>query len=337
MEFTVLNSEKRFPQNEYFASVRGLARIQAALVAIVGTLALASYASAQRAGTKPTRAEAPVFSRSDSAGIFFEDVKSLLKGELPSTRRISNTPEPTMKAESGGSSADDPRAWKNLITPNSLEDLVKGSKLELDKIVTTPAAFMGGGFKAARREFSLQAVLFSIIEEYPGEVRWKNNSAVARELLTRAASNTKVGSIQTYNESKKRLLDLGDLVNGASLAGEARTEIAWGEAIDRTPLMELLKWAFDEHVAKYCASESEFQSNKDSLRKYAELISVLGKIAIHEDMPDGSDADYVAFANEMIARSHDIALAVEANNADQARSAAAKVGQSCTDCHESYR
>lgn len=313
------------------------ARSQPAVLACIAVLAMISPAIAQRSGTKPTRAEAPNFSKSDSEGIFFDNVKSLLKGELPSTRTIASISENPSKTEAAESTTNDPLAWKNLITPNSLEDLVKGSKLELDKIVTTPAAFMGGGFKAARREFSLQAVLFSVIEEYPGEVRWKSNSAIARELLTRAASNTKVGSIRTYNESKKRLLDLSDLVNGASLAGEARTDIAWGEAIDRSPLMELLKWAFDEHVAKYCASESEFQSKREEIRKYAELISVLGKIAIHEDMPDGSDAEYVAFANEMIARSHDIALAVEANNADQARTSAAKVGQSCTDCHESYR
>ncbi len=164
--------------------------------------------------------------------------------------------------------------------------------MRLDQLITTPAAFAGGGFQQARKEFSLQALLFAIIEAYPGDVRWKSSAAVAREAFASAAANTKVGSRQVYDEAKKRLADLGELMNGAQLPGDARSEIEWSMLIDRVPLMQLLEWAEKEGVATYSASESQFKAHPEELRRFAELIAVLGKASIAAEMPDADDDDY---------------------------------------------
>lgn len=289
---------------------------------------------------KPTRAAKPTFGKSEFDGIFFSDVKSVLKGDMPrSQAKIQVAGAGDGKASTAGTdaSSDDPMAWQNIVAPTTLEDLIKGSKLRLDRIVTTPAAFAGGGFQDARVEFSLQALLFAIIESYPGDVRWKESSGVSRELMSRVAANTKVGSRQVYDEAKKRLLDLGDLLNGSQLAGEAKSEIDWSTLIDRPPLMKLLEWAQTDYVSTYSASESEFEENREELRRYAELISILGKASLQEDMPDATDGDYMKFATDMITQSQQVVLAVETNNPDLARKASSQLGQSCTNCHDYFR
>ncbi len=231
----------------------------------------------------------------------------------------------------------DPMGWKGLISPASLEDLVKGAKLRLDKIVTTPTAFAGGGYNDARREFSLLALLFAIIENYPGDVRWKASAPAARGAMERTAANTKVGSRQVYDESKKRVSDLQSLLSGSPLTAEVKTEIVWENLIDISPLMKLLEWAHDGQIAKMTANEDLFKQNQEEIGRLAELVAVLGRTTTFEKMPNADDAQFVAFAKDMIAQSQQISSAVQSGNAELARTAAGRLGQSCSTCHDSYR
>lgn len=285
---------------------------------------------------RPIRVAPPDFESAQFEGIFFEDVVRQLKGELPNdAERLGTAASPA--ASSSETSAEDPQAWHKLISPVALEDLVKGTKLRLDRIVTTPAAFQGGGYAEARREFSLLAVLFAVIEMHPGEVRWQKSAGAAREAFARTAANTKIASPQVFREAQQRLLDLGDLLSGATLTGEAKSELNFSLLIDRVPLMQLLEWSHRENVEEYSASEASFKKNQLALRRYAELIAVLGKVAIAEEMPDASDEDYVAFAQEMLAHAQSVVLAVETGDANMARQASGGLGQSCTNCHDNYR
>ncbi len=315
-------------------------------VTVVSIISLLSQTGFAQATRKPIRAEAPVFSTGQFDSVFFENPASQLNGSRPtfaemagSTAANNSTRLNAPAAASENPPSVDPHGWKELIAPNSLEDLIKAGKLRLDKIVTTPAAFKGGGFVDARTEFSLQALLFAIIESYPADVRWKSSSSEARQLFTRVAANTKIGSDQVFAEAKARLLDLNDLIGGTPLVALKRDseEIDWSNLIDRVPLMHLLDWAHQENLSKLVASEAEFKNNGDAVQRYAELIAVLGKIALGEEMPDASDDDYATLAKAMVTQAQQVSLAVKTGNADLARSAAAQIGQTCTNCHDNFQ
>lgn len=294
---------------------------------------------------KPRRVERPTFRVGAFEGIFFADPAAQLQGELPAAasqnaQNSSATATNPAANSPSNSGSDDPQEWKRLIAPTSLEDLVKAGKLRLDKIVTTPTAFKGGGFVAARTEFSLQALLFAIIETYPGEVRWKNSAALARQRFARVAANTKVGSDQVFAEVKARMLDLQDLIGGTPLSVQAdgpSADIDWSNLVDRVPLMQLLEWAHEENLAKLVASEADFKDNSEAVQRYAELVAVLGQLALANDMPDANDEDYRTLANAMIEQASMVVQAVKTNSAEQARMSAAQVGQACTNCHDSFR
>ncbi len=320
---------------------RSVGRFPNSATACIAAAVLAVVCQAPAlAQSKPVRVKPPELDDARFRDIFFEDVRSQLRGELPTNRsqRPNSGPPSTDSSDSPASGETrDPMGWKTLISPSSLEDLVKEAKLRLDRQITTPAAFNGGGFKIARREFSLLALLFAIIENYGGDVRWQEDASAARERLARAAANTKVGSIQTYQEAKQRLVDLDDLIRGSSLNATPGSEIDWSNLIDRVPLMRLLEWAYQEELSKKVASESEFKANKDAIRRYAELIAVLGKTMLFEDMPDATDADYQQFTEEMIQQALQVRLAAETDDADSARTAAGAIGQSCSACHDNFR
>jgi hypothetical protein len=311
---------------------------------LIGCLLGLPSAEAQR---KPERVEAPKFTSGQLNSVFFPDATGQLKGQRPTSQATSkpvggktpaaSTSIGSSNSDSASSGESDSMAWHNLISPTALEDLIKGSKLRLDKSITTPAAFAGGGFAIARKEFSLQALLFAIIETYPGDVRWKSSAPVARELLSRVAANTKVGSAQVHDEAKKRLLDLGDLTNGTQLAGNANSEVNWSTLIDHAPAMQLLEWAQKENIAPGVASPELFAKNKDAVQHYAELVAVLGKVLTVEEMPFADDKEYVILAKAMLEQAQQVSLAVKTDNADLARQSAAKLLQSCNACHETYK
>ncbi|WP_197356768.1 cytochrome c [Aureliella helgolandensis] len=310
----------------------------------MGSLWLPTSSLWSQSTTKPLRSAPPNFESAQFDSVFYADPASMLRGELPqaqATRSVaSGSPTSGNSAANNAtpsSNAVDPQAWERLISPTAIEDLIKGSKLRLDKVVTTQPAFVAGGYAVARKEFSLQALLFAIIEKYPSEVRWKQSAPAARELMARVAANTKIGSQQVYSEAKNRMLDLGDLLSGTQLSYTAKSDVDWAQLIDRIPLMQLLEWAYQEHITTYSASPKAFEQDKELLQRYAELIAVLGKASLQEEMPDATDADYQEFAQQMIAAALEIQLAVKTGDAELARQASGRIGSSCTNCHDSFR
>lgn len=323
--------------------------------AIVGGLVLTAMADVaiSQNPSRPIRAKPPQFGQADFEGCFFQNVESALVGDFP-TFDSGNGPNGDGKEATVGSSqtASVPMdssslsqttgsqtlgAWKSLISAGSIEDLIKESKLRLDKTVTTPSAFASGGFQEARKEFSLLSLLFAIIENYPEEVRWKSSASSARLAMNRVAANTKIGSRQVFDEAKKRLQDLDALMNGVSFPSEPSAEVVWENLIDLVPLMQVLANAYEQHVQQYSANDIQFAKHRDELRRNAELIAVLMATASMENMPNASDEQFVQIADELTRHARQLVDAVDKGDPLAARLASGNIGQKCQECHASFR
>ena len=319
-------------------------RLVADKSAFVFTIAilLASQLFAQQVVRKPQRAKPPVLSQEDFQGVFFDNVTEHLVGKPPEegtgVSSSSGAESSTSMANSNSDSGGTESIWKERISPQSIEDLVKETKLRLDGIVTTPAKFSGGAFKDARRDFTLLATLFTVVELYPEKVRWQASAPVARARFSRVAANTKVGSTAAYNEAKLRLDDMNSMLKGGSLTDPApKSDIAWDEVADRIPSMQLLEWSLRENLTRFVSSEDSFKQSPEEIVKFAELISLLGETLCQPGMTDGSDADYQAFAKRMVEESSKVSQAVKLNNPSMAREAAGQIDQACNACHSAYR
>ena len=289
------------------------------------------------------RAPAPKFSKADTEGIFYENLTDAIRGQRPSLSalrgasavQVANVPatsQPSAGGDSGGGGK-----WSKLVSAVSLEDEVKRVKLHYDSIITTPAAFNGGGYQDARLDLSILAVMFGVIHEYGGEVRWKKQAATARDVIARTAFNCKAGSTQVYNEAKLRRDDLQDLISGGGLSKKASEEDNdWSMIVDRSPMMEYGVYLRDS-LKTMTSNEGSFKSNVDQVKREAELLALLGQVFIQEGMDDYDDEDYAGFSNELTKHSVSVVEAVDRGDYDAVRKGVGAAAQACDDCHDTYR
>ena len=178
---------------------------------------------------------------------------------------------------------------------------------------------------------------FSIIQEYDADVRWKDDAAVARDLFARAAANTKTTSIQAFNESKQRKMDLEELVRGGSLVQKTKNEQNNWELIHRGSLMKRFTKSYDDGLAIRTANDAAFEKNKAKIKHECELLMAMATVLTQKGMEDGDDDDYVAYSKQLEKAAGSVLSSLEVGDAESARKSSSDVGQSCVACHEDYR
>jgi hypothetical protein len=332
--------------------------IPAPLLGIVVGIFWQSQFTAAQPPKRPQRAAPPTFEAIKLEGIFYPDVRKALNGQFPADVDLqksglasqgpvsdANAAASLSAAMTSGQKTDSPlqregltvQAWNELISATVLEDLIKESKQRLDRAITNPAAFSGGGFRDARREISLLSLLFAIIEEYPGEVRWKSSSPAVRAAMTQMATNIKAGSRQNFEQAQRLQQDLDDLLRGSPWRSEPKTAIVWENLIDPVPMMQVLDQTYRESVTQASANPEVFSRRQEDLLRAAELISVLAAVATFENMPNADDDIFRDLAMEMLIQAQRIRSAISQNDPEEARVASGQLGQACIQCHESFR
>jgi hypothetical protein len=298
---------------------------------------------AQGKGAKPrVRAELPK-SYPGSENTFFNDVfKEGVVGARPDLGKgVVTNPGTGTKSPGGADPAPSEGgvfAWSKLIAPTTLEDEIKASKKVIDEEVSTPAKFAGNGYKVARKQFSVLAIMLAIIGEYDGEVRWKADGPAARDVFARTASNCKVGTIQVFNEAKQRKADLEDLLSGSGLKNrEGEKKAVWKQVTDRAPLMQRLEMAHQGRMQPWVGNKSEFANHSEEIMHEAQLAAAFCEVLMREGMEDADAIEYKAFCIRLQKAALDIVDAAKSNNYDKARTAVGEIDKSCTECHQAYR
>ncbi len=315
----------------------------AVVVYLLAVLALpVAWVAAQTRGKGAIRrAEPPKFGSTDP---FFADAfTDALRGERPGNLGQAVVAKST-SGDGGNTTTVDPAdanegsGWAAIISSTALEDEIKAQKLMAEANVTTPSEFAGSGYKAARRDFSVVAMVFGIIGEYDGEVRWQKEAPSQRDLFARTANNAKVGTTGVYNEAKLRKQDLGDLIGGQGVeTREAEAKAKWGDLLNRTPLMQRLEASNDSKIKAWSASTSSFNENLEKLQHEAQIFAAIGAILQEDSMQDGDDEEYKKFAQILLAGGKALTQACKDKNQDAASKAASIISSSCSNCHDSYR
>jgi hypothetical protein len=311
-------------------------------------LSPAVWAAKNGQQAKP-RVKPKKFTPEETARVFFDDVFAVVVGSRPDLNRpassgpatvAGNDSEPSTVAENSASPSNvvDSSGWSQVISAATIESEIKSLKLLLDQDVTTPGDFKGRGYKACRTHFSVAAMLFAVINEYGGEVRWKADAATARDLFARSAANAKVGTTQVFNEARQRKTDLDDLLNGNSPADRASDpQNNWPTICDRQPLMQRLDAAFEGQLRKHSASKSEFAANKERIVHEAEIIAMIAEVLNKDGMEDFGDETYMDFAKDLKDQARAAVEGVREDDYEKVRAAVGNLDQTCNACHDSYR
>ena len=285
------------------------------------------------------RAQPPKFGAAN--GTFFSDAFAEgLVGDRPANLGQPATAVATGSAPlapaAGGVTGS---GWSAIISPTTIEDEIKGLKLAVDQNVTTPSDFAGKGYKLARRDFSMLAMLFGIAGEYDGEVRWKKDAPAARDVFGRTAANAKVGTQQVWQEAKLRKTELQDLISGSSpFSGkEADAKAVWKDVCGRSPLMQHLEVIWEPRLKPSLADKGQFTANADKVLHDAEIIAAVAVVLTKEGMEDADDDEYRKFCEALKKGARDIVDGVKLKNYEQASAGGSAIGKACTECHENYR
>ena len=158
--------------------------------------------AAEQAGAVQ-RAKPPVWSQ-DVLDEFFVDAREQLVGERPA--KLAAGAATAASAGQGSAAAvgvenAGAAPWSQVISGDALAAEVKQLAASLRDPLANPAKFKSGGYKTCRAAFNELAVLFAVIAEYDGDVRWQEDAPMLRDALSRAARNCKTGTDQTFAEA----------------------------------------------------------------------------------------------------------------------------------------
>ncbi|XZE55242.1 cytochrome c [Planctomycetaceae bacterium SH139] len=278
-------------------------------------------------------------------GVFYKDVVGALQGVRPRVGELAGQ-QPAGKTSGAGSTASSNSAaasssgkkWANLTDAVHLEDEIKRLKMRYDAVVTTPGRFNGGDFQQARVELGMLATFFAVINDFEGEIRFREDAAIARDLMSRAIVGVSSGAGDAFNIAKQRQADLQDIVSGSGLNRSAPTEPNdWSIITTRSVIMNYLEEVLGEPLQSGTNNADDFGPASDDLARAAAMVAVLGQVLTEPGMDEADDTDYNAFSRQMTQAALDLRKAIEQQDAEAARLAVGAISQSCEACHNDYR
>jgi hypothetical protein len=228
--------------------------------------------------------------------------------------------------------------WSQYIAAEVLENEIKALHQQLQQGITTPGRY-STEYAESRQRFAMLSLLFAIVSQYDGQVRWQKYGALAQATFAHAAATARVGTLQSYQTAKSRRDELGELIRGGTLEGKESDigDLSWPEVVDRVPIMIRLDSAVDETLKTGGASETVFSENLDRLSHEANLVSALSQVLIRHDMPDADEQDYSKHALVMNQAARELIEACKSKQFDPASTAINRIQQSCNNCHEAWR
>jgi len=288
----------------------------------------------------PKRAKRPKWTQ-EVRDAFFEDAREHLVGarragdELPSRTSAGLQGEPIDRAEAG---ADRDRVWSRLIDEDTLAVEVKRGVAALRDPLVSAAKFKSGGYKQCRAELSVLAVLFRVIAEYDGEIRWQSDATLLQAALGRAAKNCKTATNQSYAEAAERKIDLEEVIRGQVLTGEPpKDDELWSAIVDRGPLMQRMERSLMERISPRLASASTFEKSIAEITHEAKVLAMLSETIDREAYEYWDDDSFREHADSLQKAASDLTRAAVERDYEATRRAAGQAGQACSVCHEGYR
>ena len=292
------------------------------------------------------RAKPPADWDKATSSTFFTDAFDTLEGTRPDfTAVASKTSGAATSPQSGAAAAGMAGGggtggfkWSALVSPDTLADEVKEMNAAASKAVASASDFKGGGYNDARKAFSAIALAFAVTADYDGDVRWKKDAETARDLFARVGNNCKVGTQQSFDESKTRVADLEALLEGNPIDAKSDREDdwTWSQVAGRPPLMSRLETA-DGIANAAVASKNDFNKQLEKLLHEVEIVAAIGEAIQRPDYEYHDDDTYRGYASQMRDAAVKARAAVQKSDYDAARTAVGEIKKSCDACHGDYR
>lgn len=315
------------------------------LVFLISRIAVASLTLPQDDTKKKKRVRRPPVKKDDS--IYFKNVfKDALVGKRPEPAVGGGNAQSKMTKSSGGGAkqpAEIPSdgtglGWSKIISAELLQAEIKKQANLLSQNVTSPGKFKGGGNRDVRQITTMIALVFGVIAEYDGEVKYKEFAAGARDAYAQCAQSATTTSTQAFNQAKIRKEDIQRILSGAAYEPPVKPseDFEWSSVADVSEMMKRLGVAYREKIKPWVGSESSYKSNIDDLMQEAAMVAVIGEVIQKESMDNADNDDYKEFAAKLKNGALMILNSKGSMDLEMATRGASMIDQSCVECHGEY-
>lgn len=175
---------------------------------------------------------------------------------------------------------------------------------------------------------STLSVLAQSVAEHEDDSAWKKSAPDIRDAAKA------IGSAKTYDEAKKGLEDLKAAVAGKGKG--AKVQADW----HKLGRMGRMMAEVTKRQNKIRRGMKKLPEGSDELARDASVMAALG-LAIHEDTHEvknpAEKPDWYKYAVDFHTSCTELSKALKGKDAAASKTAFAKVGKSCTECHEKFR
>ena len=297
----------------------------------------------QRNQAPVLRAKRPTFQERDNERLYFSDFfAQALQGSPPdlSSMIAGNSRGPTSPTPSTGGSqpTDSTKPFDELISAETIEDLVKSQVNLLNTQITTPGRFRSD-YSTVHQTYVQLATLFAINEHYGREMRWQDSAGKYRAMLARTAAGTRVGTDQAYQLAVRTREDLQQIMRGERPSIDVVVEPLedWSGLLYRSPLMIWLEALAQEQMRPMVSDESASKANQAEVLQQAEQIAAIAQLLLMPQMEGHDDESYAKHAQAMKAAALEIKAAYTRQDFADVGASANRLTQSCDACHEDFR
>ena len=316
------------------------------IVFLISRIAVGALTLPQDDTKKKKRVRRPAVKKDDS--IYFNNVfKDALFGKRPEPSVGGGNAQAKTPTANGGGGANQPvgnasggagLGWSKIISAELLQAEIKKQANLLNQSVSSPGKFKGGGNRDVRQISTMIALVFGVIAEYDGEVKYKEFAAGARDAYAQCAQSATTTSTQAFNQAKIRKEDIQRILSGAAYEPPVKPseDFEWASVADVSEMMKRLGVAYREKIKPWVGSENAYKSNVDDLMQEAAMVAVIGEVLQKESMDNADNDDYNEFAAKLKEGALMILNSKGSMDLEMATRGASMIDQSCVECHGEY-
>ncbi len=304
--------------------------------ALVGSC---SDVMAQRADRAERRTPRPDWAQRDTTDVFFADVlHEALAGQWPRTDKVDEAQAATSPNLQTTNPPVGSFVWFKAVDGDLLVDEIKRVALVLKKATRSQATWDQYGSHQLQTDLVTTALLFRIISEWQGNIRFQSDALTVSRLLTQAAGHGSHAPKSALASARTVSGYLQDLVNGNRIAADNSQQPSDGYAqLDRSRLMARLELAIETNVESGLQSTSSMSSKQPELCREANLATAIFGALCRDGCTDADQPAYVAYCKSSARYTVILRRAVSEHRYDDACQALMQLRQSCNNCHAEFR
>jgi hypothetical protein len=180
------------------------------------------------------------------------------------------------------------------------------------------------------------AVLAGIVEIHPGDVSWKPNAKVARDLASAVNQGATKTGRSAYDATKTPFDSLVDLLSGNPPAdATAEDGVPFADYAARVPIMYRMQSILEDLKSNVTTAE-RLTEDPAMVRRKLTVLAALMSVNKTEGYELSDDPEFTAFVDRFVSKTLEARSAAEGQDLDTFTGSLSELRKTCDECHLAF-